>query len=251
MRAGAGAASGSGSAFFYSFDLGLVHYVAINTELYIYQKEARHSSPVVGAHPRAIALSLSPSHALHSIATPQTAASQAPVSREQQLAWLEADLAAADANRANVPWIVVYGHKGWYMAYFRTPQASFYQVDFSDFAALFDTHHVDLYLCGHNHIYQRCRRLRVPGKKRELWADGRADTDHPARTRHRSQLETPTVAAPTAGSCLSRRPSSPLRSSRRRPGTWTRTARPGPRIAWSTRTRSTQRTSSSGRPATG
>lgn len=91
MRAGAGAASGSNTSFFYSFDLGLVHYVAIDTEIYAYQQ--------------------------------QTAASLSPFTREQQLAWLESDLAAANANRDRVPWVVAFGHKGWYMAYFRTPQA--------------------------------------------------------------------------------------------------------------------------------
>lgn len=130
MRAGAGNASGSGTAFYYSFDLGLVHYVAIDTELFAYGKE--------------------------------TARSLSPVTRATQLAWLEQDLAAADANRAEVPWVVVFGHKGWYMAYYKTPAASYYQVDFSDFATLFDTYKVDLYLSGHNHLYQRFLPLAAP-----------------------------------------------------------------------------------------
>lgn len=130
MRAGAGAASGSNTSFFYSFDLGLVHYVAIDTELYAYQK--------------------------------QTSASLSPVTVADQLAWLERDLAQADANRAAVPWVVAFGHKGWYMAYFRTPENSFFQVDFSDFARLFDKFNVDLYLSGHNHIYQRFLPLSAP-----------------------------------------------------------------------------------------
>ena len=29
--------------------------------------------------------------------------------------WLKADLAAANADRAAVPWIVALGHKGWWM----------------------------------------------------------------------------------------------------------------------------------------
>ena len=72
----AGAASGSNSAMFYSFDEGLVHFV-------LWDSEAWWAQP---------------------------AESQATM-----LAWLRADLAAANANRAAVPWLVSVSHKSWWM----------------------------------------------------------------------------------------------------------------------------------------
>ena len=41
----------------------------------------------------------------------QIKASTSPHTVGEQLRWLEQDLRAANANRANVPWLVVYGHK--------------------------------------------------------------------------------------------------------------------------------------------
>jgi len=71
-----------------------------------------------------------------------------------QLAWLDADLAAANADRANHPFIVVMGHRG----YFST---SNHGADSDVVAArgalvpLFDKYHVDLVLNGHDHEYER------------------------------------------------------------------------------------------------
>jgi hypothetical protein len=79
----AGANSKSGTSFYYSFDVGFIHYVVINTEVYKYQN--------------------------------QTASSPLPFTPEEQLAWLEEDLKLANRNRDQVPWIVMAGHKGWYM----------------------------------------------------------------------------------------------------------------------------------------
>lgn len=75
VAANAGANSGSGSALYYSFDVDLVHWVSISTEVYWSQQDAAAA----------------------------------------QLNWLRADLAKANANRASVPWIVAFGHKSWYM----------------------------------------------------------------------------------------------------------------------------------------
>ena len=158
--------SGSNSAFYYSFDFGLVHYVAIDTEIYLFDSNTRRS--------------------------------KAPFEAADQIQWLDQDLARANANRESVPWIIVFGHKGarergecnkldsfshaaarrftvslstplgahgsptfvtrlaisprpgWYMTYNKPsvfPTA--FQVDFTGFAALLEKHKVDLYLCGH------------------------------------------------------------------------------------------------------
>jgi hypothetical protein len=90
----AGANSRSGTSFYYSFDVGFIHYVVINTEVYKYQN--------------------------------QTASSPLPFTPEEQLAWLEEDLKLANKNRENVPWIVMAGHKGWYMNEFSGMACIFY-----------------------------------------------------------------------------------------------------------------------------
>ena len=63
--------------WFYSYDSGLVHYVAVSTELYFHPERLAHGA-------------------------------------ERQITWLRADLAAADDNRKAVPWIIVFGHRPLY-----------------------------------------------------------------------------------------------------------------------------------------
>lgn len=106
LTEGVGATSGSQSNRWYSFDVDLIHWVAIDTEVYLYG----------------------------------TAAQQA-----AQLAWLEADLVKANANRASVPWIIGFGHKGWYMT----------DTKFSAFDPILQKYGVDLYFAGHVHNYER------------------------------------------------------------------------------------------------
>eukprot|EP01116_Phalansterium_solitarium_P006924 TRINITY_DN19358_c0_g1_i1.p1 TRINITY_DN19358_c0_g1~~TRINITY_DN19358_c0_g1_i1.p1 ORF type:complete len:480 (-),score=165.38 TRINITY_DN19358_c0_g1_i1:262-1611(-) len=103
----AGVNSGSGSSIFYSFDVGLVHWIAFSTEVYNY--------------------------------------SYTPSEVAQQLAWMRADLAKANANRKNVPWIIAFAHKGWYMD-------TTYWVDFDQ---ILQQAGVDLFFCGHVHQYFR------------------------------------------------------------------------------------------------
>ncbi len=75
VEAGAGKASGSGSSIFYSFDLGLTHYISFSAESYAYR-----SGPELLAN---------------------------------QLAFMKADLAAVD--RKVTPWVVALVHKDWNM----------------------------------------------------------------------------------------------------------------------------------------
>ncbi len=68
--------------------------------------------------------------------------------------WLEADLTAADANRANVPWIFVVHHQPLYTCLSRhSPQVNLR----SAWQPIFDRHHVDVVWAGHNHVYERSR----------------------------------------------------------------------------------------------
>ena len=76
--------SGSPTTMWYSFDVGLVHFVAIDTET---------------SYPNAPEGELSFWHA-------------GPFGN--QLEWLENDITKADANRAAVPWVVVIGHRPMY-----------------------------------------------------------------------------------------------------------------------------------------
>jgi acid phosphatase type 7 len=118
----AGANCGSNSNHFYSFDEGLVHYIMVSTEVYVYPDQAANGP--------------------------------SPFTAEQQLAWLEADLKAANAEgrREAVPWIVLMGHRPWYTAD---------EASFRDFDALACQYGVDLYITGHVHNYQRWLPMRV------------------------------------------------------------------------------------------
>lgn len=75
MEVGAGKRSGSGSNIFYSFDLGLTHFISFSAEAYTYRSGAELLA--------------------------------------NQLAFMAADLAAVD--RAVTPWVVALVHKDWNM----------------------------------------------------------------------------------------------------------------------------------------
>ncbi|GMF25453.1 unnamed protein product [Phytophthora lilii] len=75
-----------------------------------------------------------------------------------QLSWVESDLAKADANRDNVPWIIVGMHRPLYDVAgcddngVPTDQNAYVQ---SAFEALFIKYKVDIVLTGHQHYYER------------------------------------------------------------------------------------------------
>jgi hypothetical protein len=77
------------------------------------------------------------------------------------VAWLEGDLARADANRAKVPFVVIVHHRGLY-----TTSKHADDTDVLDLrrllAPMYDAHHVDLVLNGHDHAYERTKPLK-PG----------------------------------------------------------------------------------------
>jgi hypothetical protein len=86
----------NGDQLWLSWDAGLIHFVAVNTELW----NAPQMRPVGGAD-----------SFWSSVWNPATNRSLV----SEFMPWLEADLAKANANRAAVPWIVGFAHKGWYM----------------------------------------------------------------------------------------------------------------------------------------
>ncbi len=124
-----GAASGGYKNLWYSFDYGLVHVVVINTETDFPNAPSGPGTTLNGGN------------------------FQAPGA---QVAWLQNDLATANVNRHQVPWIVVTGHRPFYSsvpAPLATPgncsacATAFYQV-------LVDNK-VDIYISGHVHWYER------------------------------------------------------------------------------------------------
>ena len=149
----------------YSLDLGLVHLVAYNTEQLF-------------SHPEQVAA---------------------------QLAWLEADLAAANAARGERPWLVAFGHRPMYCSNADgddcTTDRSLVRATFE---RLFDSYGVDLVLEAHEHSYER------------LWPT--FDT-HPTQRNYTDPLAPVHIVTGTAGcneqagSCIN-----PI---------------PGPRGAWS------------------
>ena len=70
--------------------------------------------------------------------------------QSRMMNWLVADLATANANRASVPWIVSLAHKSFDM----DPTLGSNGTGFGVWAALNDAG-VDLFLCGHVHLYSR------------------------------------------------------------------------------------------------
>ncbi len=76
-------------------------------------------------------------------------------------AWLEADLAAAEANRANVPWIVVTHHHGEFSSSSHgTDKDVLRGREF--FVPIWDKYKVDLLVTGHDHNYERSKPLTGP-----------------------------------------------------------------------------------------
>lgn len=103
----------------YSFNYGLVHFISIDTETGYpgADEETKYVLPCGGF--------------------------------EEQLKWLENDLAEANANRNIRPWIFVQGHHPLY-------QGNTTDVNFQNaLEKLFYDYQVDIYFSGHIHSYER------------------------------------------------------------------------------------------------
>jgi len=107
VTAGLAKNSGSPTNLWYSWDMEYTHFVVIDTEMYNYSYD--------------------------------------PVEVSNAIKWLTNDLEAANKNRANVPWIVMLGHKGSWMD----------TTVWTDFDSLSYKYGVDIYFCGHSHNYDR------------------------------------------------------------------------------------------------
>jgi hypothetical protein len=74
--------------------------------------------------------------------------------------WLEADLAAAEANRSKVPWIITVNHRPDYSSsdHGMDPDVL---LSRAFYAPLWQKHHVDLAFAGHDHDYERTKPLTI------------------------------------------------------------------------------------------
>lgn len=105
----------------WSADIGLVHFVSINTET-DFPNSPEGPGTYLGGGPFG-----------------------------NQLGWLATDLSAAADNRDTVPWIIVSGHRSLYSSV----TSSACPACAAAFEALFDQYNVDLVFGGHVHWYER------------------------------------------------------------------------------------------------
>jgi hypothetical protein len=121
--------SGGYKNMWYSFDYGLVHVVVINTETDFPNAPAGPGTTLNSGHFQGLT---------------------------QQLSWFENDLQAANANRDQVPWILVTGHRPFYGSLPKFPAVPG-NCDSCRlaFEPLIITYNVDFYFCGHVHWYER------------------------------------------------------------------------------------------------
>jgi hypothetical protein len=116
--------SGGLGNFWYSYDYGMTHFVHIDTETDL-------GNGLVGPDE----------------GSPENGGPFG--SYNQQINWLTNDLASV--NRTLTPWVVVFGHRGWYLS----ASGSVCPNCQTAFENLFYTYGVDLYINGHAHLYER------------------------------------------------------------------------------------------------
>lgn len=88
--------------------------------------------------------------------------------------WLRADLKAATANRANVPWIITVHHQSEFSSSNHGNDSDVLRGR-SFFMPIWDEFHVDLNLAGHDHDYERTKPLKGPAENPAVqtsFADG-------------------------------------------------------------------------------
>ncbi|KAJ3162747.1 hypothetical protein HDU86_003720 [Geranomyces michiganensis] len=115
-------------SMWYSFDYGMVHFVALDTETDIFDNAATGYGVPPGTHGNLI-------ESMFNITS--------------QKDWLAQDLAKVD--RTKTPWVIVGGHRPFYTSRFH----GLTEFILDQFEPLFQQFAVDLVLTGHNHFYER------------------------------------------------------------------------------------------------
>ena len=109
----------------WSADIGYVHVISLNTDLWLLPDSSETQKEPIAA----------------------------------QLAWLEADLKLAAANRKRVPWIVAIGHEMLYTTHDEGHLKQAATLRAGGLEALFHRYGVDLYFSGHEHVYEHFARV--------------------------------------------------------------------------------------------
>jgi hypothetical protein len=113
----------------YSFDYGMVHVVMIDTETDFPGAPSGPNTTLNGGNFQGLT---------------------------QQLSWFATDLDAANTNRAQVPWILVSGHRPFYGSLPQIPaEPGNCDSCLTAFEPLILQYNVDFYFCGHVHWYER------------------------------------------------------------------------------------------------
>jgi hypothetical protein len=123
--------SGGTGNFWYSFDHGMAHYIQLDTETDLGHGFIGPDEPGGQAG--------EDSGPFNPIMNAQTT-------------WLQQDLAAVD--RSKTPWIIVAGHRPWYLSYANVSKTICWSCK-DVFEPLLLEYGVDLYISGHAHLYQR------------------------------------------------------------------------------------------------
>ncbi|KAK3670862.1 hypothetical protein LTR78_009306 [Recurvomyces mirabilis] len=123
--------SGGLESFWYSYDVGMAHFIQLDTETDLGHGFISPDEPG-GSE-------MEDSGPFSNIKNAQTN-------------WLSADLAAVD--RAKTPWVIVAGHRPWYINYANKSSAVCWECK-DVFEPIFLNYSVDLVLSGHVHAYQR------------------------------------------------------------------------------------------------
>ena len=132
-----GADSGGFESMYYSYDVGTVHFVMINTESDFPGAAEGDVSGPFGSF----------------------------------LPWLQGDLVKAAANRKQVPWIVVVGHRPFFLSG-GDSNAVQSQPMRDAFFPILEQFHVDLIVTAHVHLYQRSFPLAYNGSRCATHYDG-------------------------------------------------------------------------------
>jgi hypothetical protein len=151
-----GAESGGVGNFWYSFDYGLAHFIAINGETdYAYSPEWPFLRDVKGNEtlPEESETFITDAGPFGTIDGNNWKDNKA----YEQYQWLEKDLASID--RTKTPWVIAMSHRPMY-----STEVSSYQADVrAAFEPLLLKYNVDAYLSGHIHWYERLLPLGTNG----------------------------------------------------------------------------------------
>ena len=129
--------AGKRNNWWYSFNIGNAHLISLSSSVVTAPTEVTNGSRYRWDYPRDLL--------------------------RDQFKWLESDLAAANANRSEAPWVIVFAHFPMYCSKSSpdcTSQAEYMREGIPGeeqfgWEPLFRNYSVDMYISGHVHNYER------------------------------------------------------------------------------------------------